>query len=88
MDKEKLLKGNELMEQHERYDKVAYMLGLLVDYDNNCEPITTKFKLAITDINGVCKEQSFDDNDVALIKDLIRIVREYDSKVLKEFEEL
>ncbi|MBQ3421509.1 MAG: hypothetical protein IJH34_07530 [Romboutsia sp.] len=59
MDREKLSKGNELIEQHERYDKLACMLG-----------------------------QYFYDEDAALIKDLIRVVKSYDEKVMKEFDNL
>lgn len=88
MDKEKLWKGNELIDQHERYDKVAFMLNMLLDYDCDDEPMTTSFKLAIADLDGFYKELSFCNNDVPLIKDLIRVVKEHDSKVLKEFEDL
>ena len=88
MDKEKLWKGNELVDQHERYDKLAFMLSMLIDYNRDDEPMTTYFKLAITDLDGVRKELSFCDNDVPLIKDLIRVVREHDREVLKEFEDL
>ena len=88
MDKEKLWKGNELIDQHERYSKVTSMLNMLIDYDLNSELMTTHFRLAITDGKGVCQEQYFENSDVALIKDLIKVVREHDSKVLKEFEEL
>ena len=88
MDREKLSKGNELIGQHERYDKLIGMLSQLIDYDSNSGPITTGYKLAITDLNGVLKEQNFYDEDVSLIKDLIRVVKSYDEKVMKEFEEL
>jgi hypothetical protein len=88
MDREKLSKGNELIEQHERYGKLASMLNMLIDYDNNSELTTTGFKLAITDAKGVCKEQTLCDEDVPLIKDLLKVVRSYDEKVMKEFEEL
>ena len=88
MDKEKLWKGNELIDRHERYDKLASMLSMLIDYNIDGEPATTHFRLAVTDGEGVRREQHFDNDDVALIRDLIKVVREYDNKVLKEFEEL
>ena len=91
MDKEKLRKGYELVEQHERYDKLASMLSMLIDCGNDGEPMVTPyFKLAIIELSNVYKDQyqRFEENDLTLIKDLIRVVREHDSKVLKEFEEL
>lgn len=88
MDKEKLRKGNELIDRHERYDKVASMLGMLLDYNLGGRSTITPFGLAVTDGKGVCREQHFDNDDVALIRDLIKVVREYDNKALKEFEEL